>query len=176
MSVSVTQEVVLTVHLGSRFVGKFNREELLELHVATGQILNGDHWLDSAERIIEIVCRHCEISRGELMGNARPDRIAFPRHIAMTLVRNRCHWSLNEVGAFFGGRDHGTVMNAARRVEERRSIGQKDATIIRAIEAAIEAQCQKPVAAPADVGPSVDAAGTSLADPVGTRASVAAAP
>lgn len=49
----------------------------------------------------------------------RPESIAWPRQIAMYLARECTHMSLQEVGDKFGGKDHGTVLHAVRRVRAR---------------------------------------------------------
>ena len=47
----------------------------------------------------------------------RPANIAFPRQVAMYLSRILTEHSLQEIGAAFGGRDHGTVIHACKTVE-----------------------------------------------------------
>ena len=46
-----------------------------------------------------------------------PANIAFPRQVAMYLSRILTEHSLQEIGAAFGGRDHGTVIHACKTVE-----------------------------------------------------------
>ena len=47
----------------------------------------------------------------------RPANIAFARQVAMFLSRKLTHSSLMEIGDAFGGRDHGTVIHAVKKVE-----------------------------------------------------------
>mgnify|MGYP003347104790 CR=1 FL=1 len=47
--------------------------------------------------------------------NAR--QIAYPRQIAMYLIKDLTHASLPEIGRKFGGRDHTTVLHAVRKIE-----------------------------------------------------------
>jgi chromosomal replication initiator protein len=49
----------------------------------------------------------------------RPANIAFPRQVAMYLSRSMTKGSLVEIGEAFGGRDHGTVIHACRKVAQR---------------------------------------------------------
>jgi chromosomal replication initiator protein len=49
----------------------------------------------------------------------RPASIAFPRQIAMFLSRSLTKGSLMEIGEAFGGRDHGTVIHACKKVGEK---------------------------------------------------------
>jgi len=46
----------------------------------------------------------------------RPANIAFARQVAMFLSRKLTQSSLMEIGEAFGGRDHGTVIHAVRKV------------------------------------------------------------
>ena len=49
----------------------------------------------------------------------RPASIAFPRQVAMYLSREMTKGSLMEIGEAFGGRDHGTVIHACKKVTDR---------------------------------------------------------
>ena len=55
----------------------------------------------------------------DLNGRRRTVGIAHPRQIAMFLARHHTGSSLQDIGAAFGGRDHGTVIHALRTVEKR---------------------------------------------------------
>lgn len=55
----------------------------------------------------------------DLNGRRRTVGIAHPRQIAMFLARHHTGSSLQDIGAAFGGRDHGTVIHAMRTVEQK---------------------------------------------------------
>lgn len=55
----------------------------------------------------------------DLNGRRRTASIAYPRQVAMYLARRHTQNSLQDIGAAFGGRDHGTVIHAARAIESR---------------------------------------------------------
>ncbi len=55
----------------------------------------------------------------DLNGRRRTANIAQPRQIAMFLARHHTACSLQDIGAAFGGRDHGTVIHATRTIEQR---------------------------------------------------------
>jgi chromosomal replication initiator protein len=59
------------------------------------------------------------LSLNDLKGKRRSRAIAFPRQVAMYVVRNLTEYSTTEVGLEFGGRDHTTVMYACQRIEDR---------------------------------------------------------
>ena len=71
------------------------------------------------EMIQRVVAEYFALSAGELKGKKRTKAIAFPRQIAMHIVRDMTEYSTTEVGLEFGGRDHTTVMHACQRVESR---------------------------------------------------------
>jgi len=52
----------------------------------------------------------------DMISRRRPASIAFPRQVAMYLSRSLTHSSLMEIGESFGGRDHGTVIHACKKV------------------------------------------------------------
>ena len=47
----------------------------------------------------------------------RTRQVAYPRHIAMYLIREMTETTLPEIGEAFGGRDHSTVIHACDKVE-----------------------------------------------------------
>ncbi len=55
----------------------------------------------------------------DINGRRRTAAIAHPRQIAMFLARKHTSCSLQDIGAAFGGRDHGTVLHAMRTIEEK---------------------------------------------------------
>ena len=42
----------------------------------------------------------------------------LPRQVGMYLARKLTPLSLQQIGAYFGGRDHSTVLHACRKVEQ----------------------------------------------------------
>jgi chromosomal replication initiator protein len=52
----------------------------------------------------------------DMTSRRRPASIAFPRQVAMYLSRTLTKQSLMEIGEAFGGRDHGTVIHAVKRI------------------------------------------------------------
>lgn len=68
-----------------------------------------------------------------MVSPARNQSIAFPRQVAMWAARKATALSYAEIGAAFGGRDHGTVVHACKVVE--RCMG--DRSLRKRIEATI---------------------------------------
>lgn len=68
------------------------------------------------EAVQEAVCRQHQLARRRLIGPERCRSIAHPRAIAMYLARVLAGASYLEIGRAFGGRNHVTVMVAARKI------------------------------------------------------------
>lgn len=65
------------------------------------------------------VAEEFNIRVADLNGRRRTANIAHPRQLAMYLARRHTQSSLQDIGAAFGGRDHGTVIHAAKTIEEK---------------------------------------------------------
>ena len=63
------------------------------------------------------VADYYNIRLSDLLSARRSRTIARPRQVAMYLSRILTEHSLQEIGAAFGGRDHGTVIHACKTVE-----------------------------------------------------------
>jgi len=72
--------------------------------------------------IIETVCRYFDIDQESLLSKSREKRVAYPRQIAMYLMRELAHRSLVEIGDALGGRDHSTVHHGWRKMERSLAI------------------------------------------------------
>ncbi|HZU59700.1 MAG TPA: chromosomal replication initiator protein DnaA [Solirubrobacteraceae bacterium] len=59
------------------------------------------------------------LSKTELVSPSRQSRIAWPRQVAIYLIRELTGESLQAIGEAFGGRNHATVLHACKRVSER---------------------------------------------------------
>lgn len=71
------------------------------------------------EDIQNAVAEEFRVRVEDLNGRRRTAGIAHSRQVAMYLARKLTKNSLQEIGAAFGGRDHGTVIHATRTVEEK---------------------------------------------------------
>jgi chromosomal replication initiator protein len=71
------------------------------------------------DTIQKAVAEYYDVRLADMTSRRRPASIAFPRQVAMYLSRSMTKGSLMEIGEAFGGRDHGTVIHACRKVTER---------------------------------------------------------
>ncbi len=71
--------------------------------------------MDSIQRI---VADYFHIKVSDLRAKRRSRSIARPRHIAMYLIRIMTDHSFPEIGEYFGGRDHTTVLHGVNKIGE----------------------------------------------------------
>ncbi len=71
--------------------------------------------------ILSLVATRHNLRLVDLQGKRRTRSIAFPRQICMYLAREMTTASLEEIGGFFGGRDHTTVIHACRLIQKKRA-------------------------------------------------------
>lgn len=69
------------------------------------------------EKIIAGVADYYSLTPSQLTGKIRTSRIAMARHIAMYLDRLLLDTPFMKIGETFGGKDHATVMNGVKKVE-----------------------------------------------------------
>ena len=63
------------------------------------------------------VCRYYNIDVELLRGKHRGRDIAWPRQVAMYLMREETSTSLTQIGATLGGRDHTTIIHGSEKVQ-----------------------------------------------------------
>jgi chromosomal replication initiator protein len=56
----------------------------------------------------------------QLKMKSNTKQIAYPRQIAMYLVKELTHASLPEIGRYFGGKHHTTVLHSVTKIEDLR--------------------------------------------------------
>ncbi len=70
----------------------------------------------SVELIQRKVVEYFNIKLSDLKSKKRNRAVVYPRQIAMYLARDLTDYSLSEIGDFFGGRDHTTVLHACEKI------------------------------------------------------------
>ena len=84
--------------------------------------------------IQRVVCHHFKLRTSDLLSKDRHKSIAFARHVAMYLCKQRLKCSFPELGRAFGNRDHTTVMSAVRKVEHLRTTDPEVRAHLEALE------------------------------------------
>lgn len=91
------------------------------------------------EAIIDAVVRYYGVKVSDLHSKKRNRSVAFPRQICMYLSRRHTRYSLEEVGGYFGGRDHTTVLHGVRTVKNLVETNPDVAGQVKAIEQQLDA-------------------------------------
>ena len=73
----------------------------------------------SLEQITSEVSSTYSVSNKQLVGKTRKMEVVQARHISMFLCREMTSCSLLSIGAYFGNRDHSTVIHACKVIEDR---------------------------------------------------------
>ena len=94
----------------------------------------------TAEVIIDEVCKFYNITPEVLKGQTRSKDVNLARQIAMFQIRRMTSLSLKEIGKEFDGRDHTTVINSIKRIEEMMKKDPEKAEIIKDITANINSR------------------------------------
>jgi chromosomal replication initiator protein len=88
----------------------------------------------SVEDVQRVVCHYFKLRSTDLLSKDRHKSVAFARHVAMYLCKQRLKCSFPELGRAFGNRDHTTVMSAVRKIESLRTESAEVRADIEAIE------------------------------------------
>lgn len=83
------------------------------------------------QNIIDVVTAYYNVKLSDLQSRRRHKSVTEPRQACMWLARKRTRFSLEEIGGYFGGRDHTTVMHSIRTIDER---SLKDTTFARQMD------------------------------------------
>lgn len=87
------------------------------------------------ELIIKNVCKRYPYTVEEIKSKNRNKDLAFVRHIAIFLMKKFTDKSLRDIGRFFGGRDHATIVHALQKMEKYVATSTDLQEMVRAIEA-----------------------------------------
>ena len=89
----------------------------------------------TVERIAQRVGRHYRLDPRQLQARDRSRHVLLPRQVGMYLARKLTPLSLQQIGAYFGGRDHSTVLHACRKVEQALSRDPSLSGVVRQLHA-----------------------------------------
>jgi len=73
----------------------------------------------SIQDILDVVTGFYDTKLSDLLSKKRHKSITIPRQLGMWLARKHTRFSLEEIGGYFGGRDHTTVMHAIKSVDQK---------------------------------------------------------
>ena len=87
------------------------------------------------DAVIKAVAERFSLQPNQLKQKSNSRQIAYPRQIAMYLVKELTHASLPEIGRQFGGKHHTTVLHSINKIEQLR---HTDADLNRMIHSIID--------------------------------------
>ena len=73
----------------------------------------------SMDDILQVTAQQFDVEPVDVKSKGRRQELVVPRQIAMYLIRELTSHSFPEIGQFFSGRDHSTVMYAVQKVGEK---------------------------------------------------------
>jgi len=76
-----------------------------------------------------VVCQRFQVSTEALKSDSRARAQAYPRMMAMYLARKHTSAAYSEIGRYFGGRNHSTVIAALKKVESWRRAEEQGALL-----------------------------------------------
>ena len=97
-------------------------------------ILSNSETMITPEKIKKIVCKYYNIKVADIESSKRTNNIAFPRQVAMYLIREMTDSSFPKIGDMFGGRDHTTVKYACGKIEDEINQDKNFAEIINSLK------------------------------------------
>ncbi len=83
------------------------------------------------QQVVDVVTRHFGVRLADLQSKKRTKSITHPRQVCMYLAREFTRASLEEIGGYFGGRDHTTVLHGIRSIAALR---ESDSQFNQAVE------------------------------------------
>ena len=117
-------------------------------------------WPVSLARIERVVAAH--LGPGRVPGNAQGP--CFSRQVSMYLAKRVGRWSLSQIGRFYNGRHHTTVLHAIEKIECLRRTDEAVDSLVDVLTAALspESTCEAPK-------PTVSPSRSLLIDAIASR-------
>lgn len=111
-------------------------EEILQVEVETKR----PKIKVSPADVIKTVANHYHVKQTSLKGHSRVKNLVTARHVCMFLMKKELSLPLVEIGRWFSGRDHTSVLHAIKKIEKDQSINdmvQQDISALRTTLTAI---------------------------------------
>jgi chromosomal replication initiator protein len=71
----------------------------------------------TVESILAAVAKHFRLKAQDFKSTSRSRNVAMPRQIGMYLIRKYTSLGYKEIGIYFGGKDHTTILHACKKIE-----------------------------------------------------------
>ncbi|CAO0824429.1 Chromosomal replication initiator protein DnaA [Desulfarculales bacterium] len=117
IAISSFQGVEVTLDLVKRVVGPLISERRV-----------------SIEEVLSTVAGQFGVKVSDLKGFRKTRKVSQPRQVAMYLARRLTRSSFPEIGRYFGGKDHSTIIKGVKKIEEMLRENPELAELIRSTE------------------------------------------
>jgi chromosomal replication initiator protein len=107
---------------------------------ALGDTVTNEQKRITIQQILDAVTKYYNVRLSDLQSKKRHKSIAFPRQMCMFLARRHTRYSLEEIGGYFGGRDHTTVLHAVRTIDEDTKMDKQIAEQLAQLESQLTSQ------------------------------------
>ena len=87
--------------------------------------------------IVKLSAKTYNVAPDDVRGKSRRQELVVPRQVSMYLIRELTTHSYPEIGQYFSGRDHSTVMYAVQKVTTALDADPDLAKVIRGIKEAL---------------------------------------
>ncbi len=105
---------------------------------ALSGIINDNKKKIDENYIRKLICEYFNVTERDLDSSRKPKSIAFPRQVAMYLIRDYTDLSLPKIGEIFGNRDHSTVVHAYEKITNDIIENEKIKEMINELKAKID--------------------------------------
>ncbi len=102
--------------------------------IALREILNRNTKSITVDDIITCVSKAFNVKPSDLKSKKKHKLYSLPRQVGMFLSRNLTELSYPEIGSAFGGKDHSTVVYAAKKIEKRIELDNSFRNLIEALK------------------------------------------
>jgi len=113
--------------IGSEINLDLAREILKDMVIEKSKIITID-------LIQKTVAQHFDIRLSDMKTKTRTRSVSYPRQIAMYLAKKLTEHSLSEIGDFFGGKDHTTILYACNKIKGNINKNNKTLGLIEGLE------------------------------------------
>lgn len=90
-------------------------KSILKQEMDNGLITSG--YYINPNIVIDAICMAYGVSVNQVKSKQRQKQITFVRKVCMYVLRNKLNLSYNEIGSFFSNRDHSTVIESCKFIE-----------------------------------------------------------
>jgi chromosomal replication initiator protein len=110
--------IITSIRSEVELKGKLINQELISSLLDTEIVEKRPIINTSPSEVIKTVANHYRLKQTALKGKRRVKSLVIARHIAMYLLKNELNLPLAEIGRWFSGRDHTSVLHAVRKIEK----------------------------------------------------------